>query len=206
MLGGVTPLEPGWIQRWRAVNHRGEPQMRINREPILRRGPKTGIGGLEQFLADLFVTLGRCQALSIFAACACLLSIPCNANTSLGLNDLRGRVVYLDFWASWCAPCRQSFPWMQAMKDEHEREGLTVIAVNLDHNRADAERFLKIFHPNFIVQLDPQGNLAEQFKVAGMPTSVIIDRHGVPRFTHIGFRAADREAYAREIQGLLAEK
>ena len=92
------------------------------------------------------------------------------------------------------------------MESTYESQGLAVIAINLDHDRADAERFLKRFDPNFEVQFDPQGVLAEQFKVAGMPTSVLIDRHGVLRYTHIGFRAVDRQAHTKEIERLLAEK
>jgi peroxiredoxin len=95
---------------------------------------------------------------------------------------------------------------MQTIQSTYERQGLTVIAVNLDHDRADAERFLKTFQPNFKVQFDPQGVLAEQFNVAGMPTSVLIDRHGVLRYTHIGFRPVDRQSRTKEIQQLLAEK
>jgi cytochrome c biogenesis protein CcmG, thiol:disulfide interchange protein DsbE len=148
----------------------------------------------------------RHQALLLLLACACLGVIPCSASVVLDLNGLRGRVVYLDFWASWCAPCRDAFPWMRVMQSDYERQGLAVIAVNLDHDRADAERFLKIFQPNFEVQFDPQGVLAEQFKVAGMPTSVLIDRHGVLRYTHIGFQSVDRQARTKEIQQLLAEK
>lgn len=148
----------------------------------------------------------RRQALLLLLVCAWLGAIPCYASVSLDLHGLRGRVVYLDFWASWCAPCREAFPWMRVMQSAYERQGLAVIAINLDHDRADAERFLKTFQPNFEVQFDPQGVLAEQFKVAGMPTSVLIDRHGVLRYTHIGFRAVDRQARTREIQQLLAEK
>ena len=148
----------------------------------------------------------RRQALLLLLACATLAGTPCSASTSLDLNGLRGRVVYLDFWASWCAPCRDAFPWMRVMQSAYERQGLAVIAVNLDHDRADAERFLKMFQPNFKVQFDPQGVLAEQFNVAGMPTSVLIDRHGVLRYTHIGFRAVDRQSRTKEIQQLLAEK
>jgi cytochrome c biogenesis protein CcmG/thiol:disulfide interchange protein DsbE len=128
------------------------------------------------------------------------------AGPPLDLDGFLGRVVYLDFWASWCAPCRQSFPWMQAMKDAYERQGLTVIAVNLDQNRDDANAFLAQFHPNFDVRFDPQGKAAERFKVHGMPTGVIIDRHGVVRFTHIGFRPVDQAAYEDQLRGILAEK
>ena len=128
------------------------------------------------------------------------------AEPPLDLDSFRGRVVYLDFWASWCAPCRQSFPWMQAMKDAYEHQGLAVVAVNLDRSRDDADAFLAQFHPTFDVRFDPQGNAAERFKVHGMPTSVIIDRHGVVRFTHIGFRPVDEAAYEDQLRGILSEK
>jgi len=140
-------------------------------------------------------------------ACVCLLSISAgHAAPSIDLKDFRGRVVYLDFWASWCAPCLQSFPWMQAMQDSYERQGLTVVAVNLDHYREDAERFLAKFHPKFDVRFDPQGEVAARFKIQGMPTSVIIDRHGVPRFTHIGFRPVDQAAFEDQLRQILAEQ
>jgi cytochrome c biogenesis protein CcmG/thiol:disulfide interchange protein DsbE len=129
-----------------------------------------------------------------------------HAEPPLDLDGFRGRVVYLDFWASWCAPCRQSFPWMQAMKDAYEHQGLAVVAVNLDRNRGDADAFLAQFHPNFDVRFDPQGKAAAGFKIHGMPTSVIIDRHGVVRFTHIGFRPVDQVAYEAQLREILTEK
>ena len=124
----------------------------------------------------------------------------------IDVSEFRGRVLYLDFWASWCAPCQQSFPWMQAMKDAYGAQGLSVVAMNLDQHRPDAERFLARFHPNFDVRFDPQGEAAERFKIQGMPTSVIIDRRGVVRFTHIGFRPVDRAIYESELRELLAGK
>jgi len=140
-------------------------------------------------------------------AYACLLSIAsARADSPIDLDGFRGRVLYLDFWASWCTPCRQSFPWMQAMKDTYERQGLSVVAVNLDRHREDAEKFLVKFNPNFDVRFDPEGQMAERFKVHGMPTSVIIDRRGVVRFVHIGFRPVDLAAYEDELRGILAEK
>jgi len=152
------------------------------------------------------VNATRKWAPGVLLACGLFLLNASHASGPLDLNELRGRVIYLDFWASWCAPCRQSFPWLQAMKNAYERQGLTVIAVNLDHNRSDAERFLQRFHPDFDVRFDPQGVVAQQFKVAGMPTSVVIDRHGLQRFVHIGFRPADRAPYAEEVRQLLEER
>jgi cytochrome c biogenesis protein CcmG/thiol:disulfide interchange protein DsbE len=134
------------------------------------------------------------------------LAIPVNADSSLDLTGLRGRVVYLDFWASWCGPCRQSFPWMETMKSTYEGQGLRIVAVNLDRDRADADKFLNQFHPSFDVRFDPKGELAEFYKVQGMPSSVLIDRHGVARFTHVGFRPIDGAVYEAQVRELLSEK
>lgn len=124
----------------------------------------------------------------------------------LNLSSLHGRVIYLDFWASWCAPCRQSFPWMDSMQRTYAAQGLSVLAINVDHDRADADRFLKEFRPQFEVRFDPDGTWAQQYKVTGMPTSLIIDRRGVVRFTHIGFWPADGVVATHEIRELLAEQ
>jgi cytochrome c biogenesis protein CcmG/thiol:disulfide interchange protein DsbE len=144
----------------------------------------------------------RCILMSI-----CLvLVMPVHAAASLDLARLRGRVVYLDFWASWCGPCRQSFPWMETMKSTYEAQGLEIVAVNLDRDRADADKFLNQLHPTFDVRFDPKGELAEFYKVQGMPSSVLIDRHGVARFTHVGFRPIDGAVYEAQVRELLAEK
>jgi thiol-disulfide isomerase/thioredoxin len=142
----------------------------------------------------------------VFAFVCAACSLPAQAGDLSELGALRGRVVYLDFWASWCVPCRRSFPWLQGLQENYEARGLTIIAVNLDHERADADSFLKHFHPDFQLRFDPEGRWAEQFKVQGMPTSVIIDRYGVVRFTDIGFRAGDDLKLRRQIEQLLAER
>jgi len=92
------------------------------------------------------------------------------------------------------------------MKSSYQDQGLTVVAVNLDTNRAEAEKFLTQFHPTFEVRFDPKGDLAELYKVHGMPSSVLIDRHGVVRFTHVGFLPADGPVYEAQLRELLAEK
>jgi cytochrome c biogenesis protein CcmG/thiol:disulfide interchange protein DsbE len=144
----------------------------------------------------------RCILLSL---CLLLLT-PTRAASQLDLEQYRGRVVYLDFWASWCAPCKQSFPWMQTMKNIYEPRGLTIVTVNLDADRADADKFLALFKPTFDVRFDPAGALAESYKVKGMPSGVLIDRHGVQRFTHVGFRPVDAAVYETQVRDLLAEK
>lgn len=136
---------------------------------------------------------------------ACAFGLSAHAAEISDLGALHGRVVYLDFWASWCAPCRHSFPWMEEMKKQYEAKGLTIIAVNLDQERAQADAFLRRFHPGFEIKFDPQGLWAARFGVQGMPTSILIDRHGVSRFTHIGFRPSDGSRYERQVEQLLAE-
>jgi cytochrome c biogenesis protein CcmG/thiol:disulfide interchange protein DsbE len=141
----------------------------------------------------------------LFAIGLALLS-PAWAAAPLDLASLRGQVVYLDFWASWCGPCRQSFPWMQALKNSYESQGLAIVAVNVDTDRADADKFLTQFKPTFEVRFDPQGKLAELYNIKTMPSSVLIDRHGVTRFTHMGFRPVDGAVYEAQLRELLAEK
>lgn len=92
------------------------------------------------------------------------------------------------------------------MQDAYRSQGLTVVAVDVDRKREDAEKFLANFHPTFAVEFDPKGELAERFKVEGMPTGLIIDRRGVVRFTHIGFRPLDAARYEEQVRQVLNEK
>ncbi len=135
-----------------------------------------------------------------------LVFTPIQAAPPLDLANLRGQVVYLDFWASWCGPCRLSFPWMQTLAKTYEGQGLAIVAVNLDRDRLDADKFLAQFTPTFDVRFDPQGESAAFYKIKGMPASVLIDRHGVMRFTHVGFRPVDAAAFETQLRELLAEK
>ena len=121
----------------------------------------------------------------------------------LGLDLLKGKVVYVDFWASWCAPCRESFPWMNRMQSELGHDGLVIIAVNVDRERADAEQFLRSHAAQFRIVYDPQGRLPERFGVRGMPTSFLIDRNGRIQSRHEGFFIKDRDALAQQVRTLV---
>jgi cytochrome c biogenesis protein CcmG/thiol:disulfide interchange protein DsbE len=131
---------------------------------------------------------------------------PAHATSLLELDQYHGRVVYLDFWASWCTPCRQSFPWMQSMLAQHGKDGLVVVAVNLDRKQQDADRFLSLFRPAFDVRFDPFGEEAQRWKIRGMPTSVLIDRNGTTRYTHTGFAIHDAAQYEDQLNTLLRER
>lgn len=121
------------------------------------------------------------------------------------LARYRGSVVYLDFWASWCGPCLKSFPWLAALYERRREDGLVVVAVNLDRERAAADRFLQKHPVPFPVVYDPQGKLATAWDIEVMPTSFLLDRDGKPRHDHQGFREADAARIEAEIDALLAE-
>ena len=119
------------------------------------------------------------------------------------LSELKGKVVYLDFWASWCLPCQLSFPWMHDIKRDYAEQGFEIIAVNLDKDKSLAEAFLKEMDVNFPVAYDESGSTASQYKLKGMPSSYLIGRDGRVYASHIGFREEDKVQLEQAIQGLL---
>jgi|SRR3984885_1111902 cytochrome c biogenesis protein CcmG/thiol:disulfide interchange protein DsbE len=140
-------------------------------------------------------------ALILFAA---FLGVPpLEADEAFDLAPLTGRVIYLDFWASWCAPCRESFPFMNRLQKELGPHGLVVIGVNVDRNRADAQQFLRNHPAEFRIVYDPKGELPERFGVRGMPTSFLIDRTGHTTSRHEGFFLKDRHTLTQQVQTLL---
>jgi len=121
------------------------------------------------------------------------------------LSKYRGQIVYLDFWASWCQPCRKSFGWMNKMQSLYGKEGFKVIAVNLDESRDKADKFLKQIPAEFDVAFDPRGNTAESYKVKAMPSSYIIDKQGKVVHANLGFRGNDEDALEEKIRNLIRQ-
>ncbi len=111
--------------------------------------------------------------------------------SAFDLADYRGEVVYLDFWASWCVPCHESFPWMAELQQAHARDGLRVVTISVDTQREDAEDFLAKHASALAVFHDPEGDLASRYDLAGMPSSFIIGRDGRVLYAHSGFRDKD---------------
>ncbi len=143
-------------------------------------------------------------ALALCALIVAGVSIQVRA-ADLDLNQYRGKVVYLDFWASWCGPCRESFPWLSNLAREYSSKQLVVIGVNVDQDRARAERFLNETPASFAILYDPRGELATTYKVAGMPSAVLIDREGRIRYSHSGFSAKNKDLYEEQLRTLLNE-
>jgi len=140
-----------------------------------------------------------------------LLSLSAQANSletsQVALQEMlaqhKGEVIYLDFWASWCLPCRKSFPWMNQMQRRYHEQGFAVISVNLDANEALAKAFLVNNIADFPVIYDPKGHIAQHFAIKGMPSSMLIGRQGKIRQSHSGFFNSKVKGYEAEIVSLL---
>jgi cytochrome c biogenesis protein CcmG/thiol:disulfide interchange protein DsbE len=136
---------------------------------------------------------------------AATFELPTSAGT-VTLAGLRTQVVLVDFWASWCGPCRQSFPWLSTMSERYGGKGLVVVAINLDKDRDLAEKFLRELSPPFVVAFDPQGKTAEAFKVTAMPSSFLVSRSGRLVYSHAGFDLRDTDAIEKQIQEQIKEE
>lgn len=121
------------------------------------------------------------------------------------LSALKGQVVYLDFWASWCKPCRKSFPWMNQMQQKYAGQGLQIIAINLDTEEALAKTFLEKVPAQIPIVYDPEGKIASDYQLIGMPSSYLIDKTGKIRFSHKGFFTRSEPLYEQELVLLLNE-
>jgi thiol-disulfide isomerase/thioredoxin len=135
----------------------------------------------------------------------CLLE-PIGADKPLDLQQFKGQVLYVDFWASWCGPCAKSFPFLNEMHAQFKDQGLKIIGVNLDEELADAKEFLKQFPASFTVVSDDDKSCARHFAVKAMPSSFIIDRSGVIHHVHLGFRPGESGELKALVEKLLKTK
>ncbi|MBL1265604.1 TlpA family protein disulfide reductase [Candidatus Methylomicrobium oryzae] len=134
----------------------------------------------------------------------CALSM-LDGSGSVALDKFKGKVVYLDFWASWCGPCAKSFPFMNRLHEELGGKDLAIIGVNLDENPEDAQAFLAQYPANFTIAADKGEQCARQFDVKAMPSTYLIGRDGVIRDVHLGFRADEGKALRETVEKLLNE-
>lgn len=130
-------------------------------------------------------------------------------NRPVSLSQYKGKVVFLDFWASWCPPCKEELPELNSFLKRYGSEDVVGIAVNIDKNGSNATDFLSslpALSPNLIVLLDPDSKVISSYKARAMPTSYIIDREGVIRHVHFGYTSSDPEKWEKEIGGLLKKE
>jgi len=121
------------------------------------------------------------------------------------LQQFKGKVVYVDFWASWCNSCVKSFPYLNELEHELKEKGLQVLAVNMDEVREEAQTFLDKHPAHFTVAADNNAQCAKDFGVKAMPTSYLVDRNGVIRRLQLGFRSEEAKEFRGMVEQLLAE-
>jgi len=158
-----------------------------------------------KLITNLLVCLTILLGTNAFAQKAPTFKLP-GDNKDINLEKLKGKVVYLDFWASWCVPCRKSFPWMNDMHARYDSKKFTIIAVNLDSSKDDALKFLEKIPAKFDIAYDPEGDVATKYNLKAMPSSYLIDKKGTLVFAHKGYREGDTNEIEDKIRKLLNSK
>jgi peroxiredoxin len=153
----------------------------------------------------LAVTLAVSSMVGASSALAPSFSLPSRSGDIVSLDKLRGKVVMLNFWASWCGPCRQEMPLLDQMHKRYSSLGFTMIGVNVESNTADAEKWLQQTPVSFPVLFDKENKVSKLYDVNAMPSTVFIDRKGNVRALHRGYKPGDESEYLNEIRALLKE-
>ncbi|HEU5468276.1 MAG TPA: TlpA disulfide reductase family protein [Steroidobacteraceae bacterium] len=128
------------------------------------------------------------------------------AGGHVSLADLEGQVVMINFWASWCGPCRQEFPALDQIYAKYKPMGFTLVAINVESEKADAEKFLGATPVTFPILFDPDNTVSGKYGVSAMPTTVLVDRQGRVRWQHRAYKPGDEARYIEQIRAALREK
>jgi len=128
------------------------------------------------------------------------------AGGQVSLADLKGQVVMINFWASWCGPCRQEFPALDQIYAKYKPMGFTLVAINVESEKSDAEKFLSGTPASFPILFDPDNAVSGRYGVSAMPTTVLVDRQGRVRWLHRAYKPGDEAEYIEQIRAVLREK
>ncbi len=132
-------------------------------------------------------------------------SLPTRDGSTLSLEDFRGEVVMINFWATWCGPCRQEMPLLEQIYQRYNRLGFTILGVNVEEHSADADRFLAETPVSFPILFDPSNEVSKRYGVSAMPSTAIVDRKGNVRFLHHGYQPGYEDEYQNQIRELVRE-
>jgi len=132
-------------------------------------------------------------------------TLPSKQGPNMRLQEQRGDVIMLNFWASWCGPCRTEMPVLDALNQRYAVAGFKVIGVNVDSEPAKADRLLKELNLQFPILFDPNGDVSASYEVNAMPSTVLIDRDGQMRYRHEGYKPGYEDLYRTEINELISE-
>ena len=127
------------------------------------------------------------------------------SGAKIELAKLRGQVVMINFWASWCGPCREEMPLLDQMYRKYRPAGFTLVGVNVEPDPKDAEGYLKTTPVSFPILLDRENKVSQLYNVSAMPSTVLVDRKGMVRYVHHGYKAGDENEYLDRIRALIRE-
>lgn len=134
---------------------------------------------------------------------------PCSAiennGTVVNFDTYKGKVLLIDFWATWCPPCKKSMPFLNNLRNQRLKDGFEILAINVDENSEDAKSFLKENPVDYKIAYDPNGDCPQKFAVKAMPSSYLVDKAGKIRLIHLGFRDEDEAKIQDQVSNLLAE-
>jgi cytochrome c biogenesis protein CcmG, thiol:disulfide interchange protein DsbE len=170
---------------------------------------KTQPQSFKPLLAGLVFTLSTMAASPAFAADPGTKAPDFDLVSNEGklkLSDLKGQYVYLDFWASWCGPCRASFPWMNSLQEKYAGKGFKVVGINVDKKLDEAKQFLKEVPAKFSIAYDDTGATPKAYGVKGMPTSLLIGPDGNVLFVHQSFKDSDKTDIENKIRLAMEKK
>lgn len=153
----------------------------------------------------LTATLAVSSLVGASSALAPPFALPSRNGDVVALDKLKGQVVMLNFWASWCGPCRQEMPLLDQMHKRYSSLGFTLLGVNVEENTNDAEKWLSQTPVTFPVLFDKENKVSKLYDVNAMPSTVFIDRKGNVRYLHKGYKPGDEAEYLNQIRALLKE-
>jgi peroxiredoxin len=160
-------------------------------------------------LAGLLVSMSAATAIPAASiapgVAAPAFELPASSGNPTGLADLKGQVVLINFWASWCGPCRQEMPILEQIYHKYKSAGVTLLGVNVEPKSADAIGFLKGTSVSFPILFDTDSKVSTLYEVSGMPSTVIVDRKGKVRYIHHGYNPGDEGEYINQIRTLMRE-
>jgi peroxiredoxin len=128
-----------------------------------------------------------------------------NSGKNIKLSELRGQVVMINFWASWCGPCRQEMPILNQLYQRYEPMGFTLLGVNVEEDKAAADKVLREIPVNFPVLYDSKNQVSESYQVRAMPSTFLIDRDGKVRYLHKGYKPGYEDEYQKQVRELIRE-
>jgi thiol-disulfide isomerase/thioredoxin len=132
-------------------------------------------------------------------------TLPAQAASAVQLSKLRGQVVMINFWATWCGPCRTEFPLLEQLYKKYKPVGFTLLGVNVEDASADPGAWLKTTPVTFPVLFDRKNEVSVLYGVSAMPTTVLVDRKGNVRWMHRGYKPGDENEYLNQVRALLRE-